>query len=92
MPPRASSICEEPTGFGRQSFSLHSACASSSFVGEVVKGEYFVIADLLKSFPRGSSRAEATLEPLVRPDHLPLVVQDPKPISQAVKKKKKKTS
>ena len=33
---------------------------------------------------------KATPEPLVQPNHLPLVVQDPKPVPQAAKKKKKK--
>ena len=32
---------------------------------EVVKGEHFVLADLLRLLPRGSSKAEATSEPLV---------------------------
>ena len=57
---------------------------------EVVKGEHFDLVDLQKSLPRGYFQAEASPEPLVRPDPLPLVVQDPKPIPQAVKKKKKK--
>ena len=57
---------------------------------EVLKREHFDLVDLQKSLPRGSSQVEASPEPLVLPDHLPLVVQDPKPIPQAVKKKKKK--
>ena len=60
------------------------------FPREFIKGEHFVLADLLKSFPGGSSQEEAALEPLFQPYHLPLVVQDPKPIPQAAKKKKKK--
>ena len=57
---------------------------------EVVKGEHFVLANLLKSLPKGFSQAKAVLEPLVRPDYLPLVVQDPKPGPQVAQKKKKK--
>ena len=53
---------------------------------EVVKGEHFVLADVLKSLPGGSTQAE----PLVRPNCPHLAVQDPKPAPQAVKKKKKK--
>ena len=41
---------------------------------EVVEGEHFVLDDLLKSLPGGFSKAEAILEPLVRPDYLPLAV------------------
>ena len=41
---------------------------------EVVKGKQFVLVDLLKSLPRGSFQAEAALEPLFWPDHLPLAV------------------
>ena len=41
---------------------------------EVVKGEHFVLADLLKLLQGGSSQAEAAPGPLVRPDHLLLVV------------------
>ena len=51
---------------------------------EVIKGEHFVLADLLKSLPEGSTQAE----PLVLPGCLPLAVQDPKPAPQAVTKKK----
>ena len=61
---------------------------------EVIKGEHFILVDLLKSLPRGSSQEKAVPELLVRLDHLPLVVQDPKPAPkptpQAAKKKKKK--
>ena len=59
---------------------------------EVVKGEHFVLEDLLRSLPEGSSKANIILEPLVRPDYLPLVVYDPKPAPQAAKKKKNKKS
>ena len=59
---------------------------------EVVKGEHFVIADLLKLLPRGLSQAKVVLEPLVWLDYLPLAVQDPKPTHQEVTKKKKKKS
>ena len=58
---------------------------------EVIKGEQFVLTDLLKSLPGGSSQAEAILEPLVRLDYLPLVMHDPKPAPQVVSKKKKKS-
>ena len=57
---------------------------------EVIKGEHFVLADLLRLLVGGSSQVDVTLEPLVRPDYLPLVVQDPKPIPQDAKRKKKK--
>ena len=43
-------------------------------LSEVVKGKHFVLANLLKSLPSGSSQVEAILEPLVRPDYLPLAV------------------
>ena len=56
---------------------------------EVIKGEHFVLVDFLKLFPGGSSQAEVAPKSLVQPDHLPLVVQDPKPVPQATKKKKK---
>ena len=70
---------------------------------ELVKGEHFVLADLLKLMPGSSSQEEFALEPLVHPDCLPLFAQDPKPTqlpstrrdsqptSQARKKKKMKT-
>ena len=54
---------------------------------EVIKGDHFVLVDLLKSLPGGFSQAEAVLKPLVWTDYLPLVVQDPKPTPQVVKKK-----
>ena len=41
---------------------------------EVVKGEHFVIMDLLKLLPRGSSQVEVAPEPLVQPYHIPMVV------------------
>ena len=41
---------------------------------EVVKGRNFVLADLLKSLPKGSTKVKA----LVQLDCPPLVVQDPK--------------
>ena len=56
---------------------------------EVVKGEHFVLADLLMSLPGGSSKAEAVPKPLVRLDYLPLAVQDPKPTPQVVTMMKK---
>ena len=55
---------------------------------EVIKGEHFVFADLLKSLPRGSTQAKAVPKPLVWPDYLPLAVQDLKQ-AQAMTKKKK---
>ena len=58
---------------------------------EVVKGEHFFLVDLLKSLPGGSTQVEAVPEPLVQPDYLPLVVQDPKPAPQVVTKNKKKS-
>ena len=57
---------------------------------EVIKGKHFVLADLLKSLPGGSSWAKATLEPLIQPDHLPLAMQDSKSFPHKTKKKKKK--
>ena len=57
---------------------------------EVVKGKHFILLDLLKSLPEGSSQAKAVSEPLVRSDYLPLVVQDLNLAPQAVTKKKKK--
>ena len=59
---------------------------------EVINGEHFVFADLLKSLLGGSTQAEAVPESLVLPDYLPLVVHDPKPSPQVVTKKKKKKS
>ena len=41
---------------------------------KVVKGKHFVLANLLRSLLGGSSQTEAALEPLVRPDHLPLAM------------------
>ena len=57
---------------------------------EVVKASLFFLMDLLKSLTRGSTQAEAILEPLVRPDCPPLVVQNPKPAPYVVTKKKNK--
>ena len=69
---------------------------------ELVKGEHFVLVDLLKLISGRSSQAESALEPLIQPDCLPLSAQDPKPAQlplvgrdsqptpQAAKKKKKK--
>ena len=51
---------------------------------EVDKGEHFVLAYLLRSLQRGS------MEPLVQPDHLPLAVQDPKPVPRWQKEKRKR--
>ena len=69
---------------------------------ELVKGKHFVLSDLLKLIPRGSSQDDSSLETFVQSDCLPLSTQDPKhaqlplarrdsqPTSQAAKKKKKK--
>ena len=69
---------------------------------DLVKGEHFILADLLKLIPGSSLLAESALEPVVRSDCLPLSAQDPKPTQlplakqdsqpapQATKKKKKK--
>ena len=57
---------------------------------EVVEVKHFVLVDLLKSLPGGSSQVETIPEHLVKPDYLPLTVQDPKATPQAAKKKKKK--
>ena len=40
---------------------------------ELLKGEHFILADLLKLLLRSLSQAEFVPEPLVRVDHLPLV-------------------
>ena len=69
------------------------------FPEELVKGEHFVLKDLLKSIPGSSSQAGSAQEPqaeivegalvsFVRLNQSPLAVQDPKPTPQAVKKKK----
>ena len=58
---------------------------------EVIKGEHFVLVDLLKSLLGGFSQAEVVPKPLVLPNYLPLVVQDPKPSPQVMMKKKKKS-
>ena len=78
-PSRVPSICKESEGFGRQSFPYIVPILTPHLPNEVIKGEHFVLADLLKSLPGGSSQAEAVLKPHVLPDYLPLVVQDPKP-------------
>ena len=43
-------------------------------LAELVKGEHFVLKDLLKLIPGNSSQENSSLDPLVRPDYLPLVV------------------
>ena len=58
---------------------------------EVVKGEHFVLANLLKSFLECSSQVEAVPRPLIRLDYSPLVVQDSKPTPQEANKKKRKS-
>ena len=67
---------------------------------ELIKGEHFVLVDLLKSISGSSSQAESVEETeaettqgalvsFVRPDQSSLVVQDLRPTSQVVKNKKK---
>ena len=68
---------------------------------DLIKGEHFILADLLKSIPGSSSQvrsdqkaqvefAQEALTTFVQPDQSPLVVQDPKLTPQATKKKKRK--
>ena len=45
---------------------------------ELVRGEHFVLADLLKLISGSSFQAESIPKPLVRPKYLPLFAQDPK--------------
>ena len=70
-----------------------------SFRGEVVGGEHFVLADLLKSILGSSSYAGSAREPqaeiakgalvsFVRPDQSPLRKQDSQVAPQVVKRKK----
>ena len=47
-------------------------------LAKLVKGEHFVLLDLLKLIPRGSSQADLALETFVRLDCLPLSTLDPK--------------
>ena len=65
---------------------------------ELVRGEYFILADLLKSIPGNSSQARSVEEPqteivggvlvsFVRSDQSLLVVQDPEPAPRSAKKK-----
>ena len=55
---------------------------------KVVKDKHFVLADLLKALPGGSSQVEAVSEPLVRSNYLPLVVQDPKPAPKWLRRRR----
>ena len=48
-------MCEESVGAGRQSFPVHSACSSSSIATDLVKGEHFVLVDLVEVIPGSSS-------------------------------------
>ena len=68
---------------------------------ELIKGEHFILIDLLKSIPGSSSQAGSTQEPqveftqealatFVRPNQSPLVVHDRGPAPQAGKRKKGK--
>ena len=67
-------------------------------LAEPIKGEHFVLFDLLKSIPSSSLQAgsaqaevvEGALVKFVRPDQFPLVEQDPQLASQVAKNKKKK--
>ena len=70
-------------------------------LGESVKGEHFVLIDLLKSIPDSSSYVGFAREPqvdifegafinFVRPDQSPLGEQESQPAPQAVKRKKAK--
>ena len=45
---------------------------------KLVKGEHFVLKDLLKLIPRSSSQAKSAPKPLVQLNFLPLSMQDPK--------------
>ena len=49
-------------------------------LNELTEGEHFVLSDLLKLIPGGSSQADSTPETFVWLDFLPLSAQDPKPI------------
>ena len=73
-------------------------------LAELVRDEYFVLADLLKSILGSSSQvgyvqeqefqaeiAEGALASFVRPDQSPLTEQDSQPTPQAAKKKRKKS-
>ena len=68
---------------------------------ELVKGEHFILVDLLKSIPGSSFQARSAQEPqvetaretsttFVRPDQSPLAEQDSQPAPHAMKKKKRK--
>ena len=57
---------------------------------ELIKGEHFILADLLKLILGSFSQADFDLEPLVWSDYLPFFVKDPKPAPQAAKGRKKK--
>ena len=46
---------------------------------ELVEGGHFILVDFLKLISESSSQVESAPKPLVRPDCLPLFVQDPKP-------------
>ena len=48
---------------------------------ELIKGEHFILVDLLKSIPGSSSQtgsAQGALVSFVKPDQSPLAIQDPK--------------
>ena len=49
---------------------------------ELVKGEHFILTDLLKLTPGSSSQVESNLGPLVRSNCLPLFAQEPKPAAE----------
>ena len=67
---------------------------------ELIKGEHFILAGLLKSIPGSSSQVGSDQEPqaefaqgalttFVRLDQSPLAIQDPKPAPQTAKKNKR---
>ena len=72
----------------------------SSLPKELVRGKYFILADLLKSIQGSFSQAGSVEEPqaeinegalvsYVRPNQSPLAIQDPDPALRFAKKKGK---
>ena len=57
---------------------------------ELVKGEHFVLVNLLELIPGGSSQADSAPKPFVYPNYLPSSTQYSKSAPQAKDKKKKK--
>ena len=60
---RAPLVCEELAGVRLQPLSLYSPVIPRPLLGEVVGGEYFVLANLLKSISGSSSQARSAREP-----------------------------